>query len=240
MKTAIISDIHSNKEALLKALEVIDKEKPDEIICGGDIVGYASEPKECLKLLKKRKIKSIKGNHEDALINKEHLDSFNDHAKKAIFWTKKQLNKKAQNYLAELPLTISANDFVLTHSGLYEPDEWHYITTIDEAEASFKLLNKKICFFGHTHVPGIFDSKGTYKPITEGVYSLANIKKCMINVGSIGQPRDRDTRACFVIYDSEKQEVTFFRVAYNLKKTQTKILKAGLPVFLSERLESGQ
>jgi len=240
MKIAFISDIHSNIEALQSVLERVDQINPDKILCGGDLVGYCANPKECLNLIRQRQIPVILCNHDEAMFNDEPLSQFNDFAKHAILWTRKQLDKTDVDFLHSLPYAIKGNNFILIHANLHKPEKWGYLISPNEIKLSFKALNMNVGFVGHTHLPFIHRQDGVSEKVVEGEFILDPKEKYIINLGSVGQPRDRDNRACFVVYDDQENKVVFHRVKYNFTLTQEKILENKLHPFLAMRLEKGQ
>ncbi len=229
MRFALISDIHGNLEALTVALEAIDKRGVDSIVCLGDIVGYGADPVECLDIVRAKASTVILGNHDAAAIGSEDLAYFNDKARSAALWTQAVLSAKDKDYLRTLPLLYLDKDLHFVHGTPLYPEDWNYIFTAYDTQGQYEAIQGEVCFVGHSHVPGDFkekrDDTGTGKRI--------------INVGSVGQPRDRDPRLCCAIYDTESKEVEFVREEYDIKSAAAKIRKAGLPVFLAERLEWG-
>lgn len=241
MKYGIFSDIHGNLEALGKAFDFYKNQNIDDFICLGDIVGYGANPVECLNLIKKINPKIIAGNHDWASVEKFNLNYFNWQAKEAILWTQKKINKNNWKYLKSLPLRYKKNNFYCVHGDLEQPREFHYIINSYQAQINFSLLDKQICFIGHSHLAGAFcQDKGEIQYLRKNKIKIAKNKKYIINVGSIGQPRDGDPRSSLCIYDTEKQLIEFIRIDYNIKKAANKITKNGLPEFLAQRLYVGQ
>ena len=186
MRFAIISDIHSNLEALTTSLEVIDRQSVDEIVCLGDVIGYGANPNECVELVRRRCRTVIKGNHEDAVGNISMTNDFTDDARAAIFWTRQQLTEQNLEYLQALPLIHTAEDLLFVHASPRNPAEWEYLLDLADASNAFRYFSEKLCFIGHTHMPAIFSASG----------HPGNVKKddrAIINVGSVGQPRYRNT-----------------------------------------------
>jgi len=240
MKYAIISDIHANLEALDATLKQIDKLSVDKIICLGDIVGYGANPNECVERIRQRKIDSIIGNHDAVACGKTEPDNFNPVAKDAAIWTRSSLTEENKKFFSELPESRLVDDFLIVHGAISDPD--HYIFTAYDALIEFNLMKKQsVCFFGHTHVRTYYmfqnDSSTSHYDYEFKIDAKA---KYLINPGSVGQPRDRDPRASFLVYDMEKRTVEFTRVEYDISSAQKKIVEAGLDRRLAERLSFGR
>ena len=239
MLYAIFSDIHSNLQAYESLIRDFSKIKPDKCLCIGDIVGYGANPKECIDITKELNCPVICGNHDFASAGKIPITNFNPSAKKAVSWTKDTLNAADRSYLGSLPLTYCDNDFTLVHGSLSVPQEFNYVYNMADAEVSMNKQKTKLCFIGHTHVPGIFIKSADGKiEITIG--STVTIEKDMsylINVGSVGQPRDCDWRACYCIYDNKKRTLSFKRLEYDVASASKAILDAKLPSNLASRLK---
>lgn len=240
MRYGIFSDIHSNLEALEEVLKAYQKEDIDSYFCLGDLVGYATEPNECIEKIKNLNCVTIAGNHDWACINKLSLDYFNDLARRSIIWTKPKLKQENKNYLESLNLIYKDKNFTLTHGSLDNPQEFYYIFDAKDCVETFNLLETNICFIGHTHRAGFFIKAEENISYSTVPIKIEKSKKYIVNVGSVGQPRDRDPRASFCIYDTKKQEVEIKRIDYKFKRTSNKIIEAGLPLFLAERLLVGQ
>jgi predicted phosphodiesterase len=232
MRIAIISDIHSNFEALTKAIEVIDRQAIDEIICLGDIIGYGANPNECVELVRQRCSVVIKGNHEDAVENISLTEYFTNDARVAIFWTRKQLTEKNFDYLLTLPLSHKMDNLLFVHASPCDPAEWSYILDNSDASAAFNCFSELLCFIGHTHTPVIFSTDGRLSRISKEGRSI-------INVGSIGQPRDRNTDLSFGIFDTNIWTYENIRSPYDMETAARKILKTTLPPKLGHRLLIG-
>lgn len=232
MKYAIISDIHSNLEALQKALSIIDGKKVDEIICLGDIVGYGAEPNACVDLVRSRCASVVLGNHDAAALNTALAYDFNAIARRAVYWTSEQLTAENMEYLASLPMTFVKENALFVHSSPDSPEAWDYIVDPDEASHALRSLKEQICFIGHTHVPGIYSVRGRAKFITRD-------EKYIVNVGSIGQPRDGNPMLSFGIFDSTAWEFEIVRSEYDIQKAAEKIYAAKLPEELGNRLLYG-
>ncbi|MDW7988421.1 MAG: metallophosphoesterase family protein, partial [candidate division WOR-3 bacterium] len=208
MRIAILSDIHSNLEALNAVLEYINDKNIEKIICLGDIVGYGASPNECIEvLLKLSPIFTVAGNHDFGVLGKTDIIYFNEIAQIAIKWTKKQLDCRSIDYLNSLPLTSVVDEAFIVHASPGSPDAWNYIFDIYDAKDQFQYFDDKICFVGHSHVPRAFvfrKKSSSVEIINEKKFSVSDADcRYLINVGSVGQPRDGDPRASFVIWDTD-------------------------------------
>lgn len=241
MKYGIFSDVHGNLEAFESACDYYDNCKIDKFIFLGDIVGYGANPRECISLLKKLKPVLIAGNHDFAVLNKIRLNFFNPYAKAAIKWTKKQLKFEDFKYLNKFELIYEEDKFIGVHGSLANPEKFYYINDKNEALINFNCLKKNICFVGHSHRMGTYELKedGSILYIRSKYIKLNCNAKYIVNVGSVGQPRDGDPKSCLCIYDNVKDDVEFFRLEYDIKKAADKIVLNGLPSWLADRLYEG-
>jgi len=238
---AIISDIHANAEALKAVLDVIDNEKIEQIVCLGDVVGYNAEPNECIEILKQRAIPTILGNHDAVSCDLEEPWGFNAVALPAILWTKQQLTEENKEWLQRLPDTLNFGDFAAVHGAPKNHNT--YLFTWEDASLFlyfFEEQNTNLCFHGHTHIPVIISSDGSYSTDEEGIFNIKKGKVYFINPGSVGQPRDSDSRAAFGILDTETNIYKQVRVEYNIEDAAKKVLEADLHPFLAERLRHGR
>lgn len=246
MQYAIISDIHSNLEALTAVLQKIDSLKVSNIIALGDIVGYNANPNECIEIIKERGISSIIGNHDLRACGLKEPDDFTTIARKAILWTRKVLKKENLEFLKTLPKTLLLPERkgIAIHGSITDTLET-YILSPWIALENFKVMEDNpnlppVCFFGHTHVRiGYQYTDKRVITLHEEEVLLDPKSLYLINPGSVGQPRDRDPRASFAIYDTERSLLTSYRVSYDITTCYKKIIKAGLPVELAERLKVG-
>lgn len=240
MKYAIFGDIHANLEAFEAVLEDAGNKGCTDHVCVGDIVGYASDPNECLAKVRELDCPVVKGNHDEEAILDTSLEGLNPLARHAMEWTRQQLNEDEREYLGSLKLVRQVRDFTIVHATLDTPGGWTYVTNKFDAMASFSYQFTQLCFYGHTHTPRIYVKGDGVFPIEETSVHLEMGKKYFINVGSAGQPRDGDWRASYAIYDVENQEVSIQRLEYDIQKTQDKIIDAGLPEMLAHRLSLGK
>ena len=232
MRAAIISDIHGNLSALEAVFTKIDELKVDAIHCLGDIVGYGPFPNECVDLVRTRCLFTVKGNHDSGLLGETPTDYFNQHGKAAIRWTKDKVTPQNLEYLRSLPEKVVDDKFTLVHSSPLEPSEWTYLMNWDQAEENFAAFSTQFCFIGHTHVPVVIGEDSTVNAFEAG-------KRHIINVGSVGQPRDGNPNAAFGLLDLKEEAYTLVRVPYDISKTAKAIEEAGLPIFLARRLSQG-
>ncbi len=244
MRTAIISDIHGNLEALSAVLYDIESMNIDEIVCLGDIIGYGPNPNECINLVNKKCPIILLGNHDAAVLDSLSTQNFNINAKIAIEWTSEQLSEDSRKFLEELPMLKIDGDKTYVHATPYEPRMWYYITSIEEAAFNFQFFDTSFCFVGHTHIPVTIALDGE-KKINVSQDNLLDFSKeddthYLINVGSVGQPRDRNPKASYGILDTESGTFTLRRINYDIKKCQAKMRKHKLPEFLIARLEEGK
>lgn len=232
MRLAIISDIHANLEALVKAFSVIDQNQIDEIICLGDVVGYGANPNECFELVQKRCSTILLGNHDQAAIDFSEASDFTIHARLAIEWTSRVLSQEYKDLIEKLPLTTVIEDYLFVHASPFEPEKWHYIISDADAEFAFDFFTQRHCFVGHSHVAGVFSEDRPDRENKDG-------PRTVINVGSIGQPRDGNPKLSFGILESSEGRYKNVRADYNKIVTAEKIVRAGLPRVLGERLMRG-
>ena len=242
MRIALISDIHANREALEAVLQDMEERHVDKIHCLGDVIGYGCDPVACLELVDKNCDLKLMGNHEYAAIGVVPLENMNRFARESIVWTRNQLGDREISMIADYDLSREAEDGLLVHASPFEPDEWHYIFTEREAVLGFESFQLRLAFHGHTHVPIIFcqTPAGRLRTIVGHDFDPDEDCRYLINVGSVGQPRDDDPRACYVVYDSKENAIDYHRVEYDFRATQAKMSKAEMPKMLIERLEVGR
>jgi predicted phosphodiesterase len=240
VRFAIFSDIHANLEALDAVLADADERKCTHFVCLGDIVGYNANPHECVERLRQMDCPIVKGNHDEQASLVESSRDFNELAEHAIAWTRDHLTDEDKEWLRDLRLQRQVRDFTIVHATLDTPSQWGYVFNNLDAVASFTYQYTTVCFFGHTHVPMAFVRDDGVKRIKIDQLDIEPGKKYFVNVGSVGQPRDGNWRAAYCIYDVETNSVEQCRVEYDLEATQEKIIKAGLPHLLAERLALGR
>jgi len=241
MRFAILADIHGNLEAFREVLKDAEKQRVERYVCLGDIVGYNANPKECLDIVREMKMFCVKGNHDEYCSGEGELEGFNPQAARAIEWTRERLSKEDREWLRKLRYKRLVTSFAIVHATLDVPERWGYVFDKLAAAASFTYQNTRVCFFGHTHVPVAFVRDGGV--VRGGNYSKFHVephKKYFVNVGSVGQPRDGNPHAAYVVYDAREGSIELRRLPYDIPATQKKILDAGLPPRLAERLAAGR
>jgi diadenosine tetraphosphatase ApaH/serine/threonine PP2A family protein phosphatase len=209
----------------------------------GDLVGYGANPNECIELIKSLNCHAIAGNHDYGALQNTEIDNFNNTAKAAILWTIKTLSATSLKFLETLMLQKQERNCLLVHSSPQNPDAWEYIFTLKQAQIEFEFFKEQICFIGHSHCPFIVEKderKSDFRLVPEQKIKIKDNTRYLINVGSVGQPRDGDTRACLSILDTKNYSFEFHRCEYNIKFTQQKIIDAGLPAVLAHRLAQGK
>lgn len=240
MRFAILSDIHANLEATQAVLADAHERECTEFVCLGDVVGYNANPHECVEIVRKLRCPVVKGNHDEQASLEESSREFNALAEMAINWTRAQLTETDKTWLRELQLVRQVADFTIVHATLDTPEQWGYVFNALDAAASFAHQHTTVCFFGHTHVAGAFVRDDGVKRVRLDELVIDETKKYFVNTGSVGQPRDGDWRAAYCIYDLDQNVVEQRRVKYDVASTQQKIIKAGLPQMLADRLKLGR
>lgn len=250
---ALISDIHSNTEALSAVLRDMDKGGVDRIYCLGDVIGYGPEPRATLQTIMDRCELSLLGNHEHGAMY--YASDFNPKARAAIEWTKAQLNDtnfprdenfRLWNYISEMPQSYTVGEMLLVHGSPKDPVR-DYTLPGDVADPKkmkdrFDLMGaSRVCFVGHSHVPGVYEDGSAFRSPGDvgGSWQLGD-RKAIVNIGSVGQPRDGDPRSSYVTFDEQTRTVVFHRIAYDLEATQAKIRGTELPEYLADRLAVGR
>ena len=244
MRYAIISDIHANLEALTAVLAEIEKAGVDEIVCLGDLVGYNANPKECVDIIRTRGIRTVMGNHGSRVVDASNSYDFNSMARNALEWTHDHLDKEHVDYLQGLQhQMVIDNRFLIVHGSV--GSTYEYISSSMDATRNFRLLDQqhdgiKLCFYGHTHVPAVFmnrDRRVFSKRIQD--FYMNSASSYLVNPGSVGQPRDGDPRASYIIYNTRRRHISFNSVNYDVELAAKKIRESTLPNSLAERLERG-
>jgi len=240
MRYGVFSDVHSNLEALEVVLSALVKEGVDQLLCAGDLVGYGPDPDQCLALLRTHKVQLVCGNHDLAVADGMDLNWFNQAAKEAVLWTRSRLPPSERDALKALPFVWENGEGTLVHGSLHEPDRFHYVLDAATASRSLDLQKTIVTFIGHTHVPGVFVQEGSRIDFTrQELLTIDPARRYLVNVGSVGQPRDGDPKACTCVYDTETQTLQTRRIPYPIEAVQAKMRKVGLPEFLAERLAFG-
>lgn len=232
MRIAILSDIHSNLQALTRALEVIDELGADEIYCVGDIVGYGANPNECVALVRDRVARCVLGNHDLAVVDPRTAEYLDRNGRIVVEWTRRVLTEEHRNFLAGLALTVRTQVMTLVHSNPAEPAAWGRIETLEHARPQFAHFDTPLCFIGHTHVPFVCGEDLETMEVRRGM-------KFLVNVGSVGQPRDGESALSFGVFDDGVWEYRNVRAEYDIGQTAEAIRRAGLPSALADRLNRG-
>jgi diadenosine tetraphosphatase ApaH/serine/threonine PP2A family protein phosphatase len=243
MPIVIVSDVHANLGALHAVLADARSRGPVAAIWAtGDLVGYGAEPAEVLALLQEHHLVAVAGNHDLAACGKLGVDEFNASAAAAALWTAASLSTDHLGWLAELPQTRVERDFTLAHGSLRDP-VWEYLLSGEQALVQFELQTTRYSIVGHSHLPFVFaeppDGVPRTRPMADGDETALGDTRLIINPGSVGQPRDGDPRASYVLYDESAALLTWHRIEYDIGATQQKIIAAGLPGWLADRLSTG-
>ena len=214
----------------------------DALWCLGDFVGYGPWPNECIDLLHERDVRAIAGNHDLAAIGTISSEDFNGDAAFAAQWTADTLTAESRAYLESLEPMTEVDGVALAHGSPREP-VWEYVLSAGTAAASFRTTDTRLCFVGHTHIPSVFTEHDSGVPevsyMPGGSISPVASARRIVNPGSVGQPRDRDPRAAYLLYDADAAELSWHRVEYDISRVQKRMRKLGLPSFLMERLAYG-
>jgi len=237
MRTAVFSDIHSNWEALEAALLYLKKQSVDEYWILGDTIGYGANPNECFGWMVQNARVALLGNHEKGVVDPAFLDWFNPDARRAAEWTTLVLRPEFCKKIEELRYLHVTPAATMAHGSPNEPEEFHYLFSAKDAWPAFHAFETALCFVGHTHVPSLFtESSESVRYLTPGIYELERNERYIVNPGSVGQPRDRNPRLSFGIFDDKEWTFELVRLEYDNQKAADKIRKAGLPRSLADRL----
>lgn len=240
MRYGVFSDVHSNLEALGPVLEALAGEGVDRLLCAGDLVGYGADPGPCLERMRRAGVQAVAGNHDWAAAGRFPLDWFNDDARQALEWTAGRLSPQERAYLSGLSLLWEDREVTLAHGSCHEPEQFHYVFDPGAARACLGSQQTPVGFIGHTHVPGFFlEEDSQVRFVRASSRKLEPGRKALVNVGSVGQPRDGDRRAAYCVYDTEERRIEIKRIPYPVEQAQAKIRSAGLPAFLADRLGYG-
>lgn len=243
MKLALISDIHGNLEALEAVLADIEAVGPDHLACIGDIVGYGADPVACLDRIRDIAPRVVvQGNHDVYATDERDLSRFNPLAAQATLWTRDQLDPERRRWLIDLPLhAIIEPDVTIVHASEPDPEAWGYVRFLEDGASALQAQRTRLCFFGHTHVPMAFRlENGRVEQFVEAMYDTSVGDRWLVNVGSVGQPRDGDWRAAWTLYDADAARIELRRAEYDVERAMGKIIDAGLPSRLAERLPLGR
>lgn len=250
VRIGLITDIHANLEALEAVLEDIDAEGVDQLVCLGDVVGYGADPVAVVERVARLAgdgMVVLKGNHDAAV--GEGTRGMSETAAIALAWTASRLGPVEKAFLENLPLVHEEGEILYVHASAARPETWIYVRDAADAAESFAATDSRVIFSGHTHVPVLFHTLvGTlstgkmlsFRPVADKPVPLSRIRRYHAVIGAVGQPRDGDPRACWGLYDTTTQELTWNRVPYDVEKSVRKITDAGLPEMLARRLMTGR
>jgi len=246
MRIAILSDIHANREAFDAVLEAVRKRAPDQLVLLGDLVGYGPDPVHVVEKaadLVEDGAFCIMGNHDEAVV--VGRTDMTENARVAIEWTRERLARAHLDFLARLPLSLRSEDRFYVHASAERPEKWLYIRDVDAAERCLSSSDTRFIFCGHTHIPAIYyalpgNRPIHFSPLSNVAAPLSELRRHLVVVGAVGQPRDRDPTACFALLDTERREVTMVRIPYDHDETARKVQASGLPAWLGMRLKIGR
>jgi diadenosine tetraphosphatase ApaH/serine/threonine PP2A family protein phosphatase len=241
MRVAVISDVHANYHALEAVLGEIDDAEVDAVWCLGDTVGYGPRPNECCKLVQSRAARCLVGNHDLVVLGELTVSDFNDEAAAAAVWTTQVLTPSSRTFLAGLEPTAALDGADLFHASARDPI-WEYVLTDESARATLELSDAPLVLVGHSHVALalVLDGEEVVGGIAPDGFSVELNGRWLLNPGSVGQPRDGDPRAAWLLLDLERRFAAFRRVPYSIEATQNEMRERGLPALLATRLERGE
>jgi diadenosine tetraphosphatase ApaH/serine/threonine PP2A family protein phosphatase len=237
----LLGDIHSNIEALDAVLLRLREAGAEKFLSVGDIVGYGADPSACIRRIREIDATVVAGNHDWAVTGRLDTTFFNVYAREAVEWTREQLSPDELAWLADRPLTAQVDDLItVVHATLDDPARFDYIQTYYDAARTINAMKTPLCVVGHSHVPLAFLLEDSIRLVMNTSLKLGNCERALLNVGSIGQPRDENPKAACGIYDSETGRYQLERVPYDMGTTGEKIRQAGLPGILADRLRFGR
>jgi len=237
---AVLGDIHGNLHALEAVLEDLREAGAERVLCVGDIVGYGANPRECVAAVRGLDAEVVAGNHDWAVLDKIGIECFNADARDSVLWTRRRLQEEDFAYLDSIRLVSVLDGITLVHSSLFSPEYFDYMFTLFDVQLAFNHQQTPICFVGHSHVPAMFTATQPINCFLAPEFELEQNQKAIVNVGSVGQPRDLDPRACYVLYESERRLVRMRRVEYDVQAAADQIEAAGLPATNAARILLGR
>lgn len=240
MNIAILGDIHANIDALEAVLEDAAAQHVESYCSVGDVVGYNAAPRECLARVRELNAAIVRGNHDHYCSRTANLSDFHPHAAEVVDWTRRTLTEEERTFLFDLPLSRIVHNFTIVHSTLDTPEMWGYVFDKLEAESNFAYQTTSVCFYGHTHVPLVFEKTDIVRAMNFSTVKVTMGKRYFINVGSIGQPRDGDPRASYALYNTQRNTIELRRIEYDIEAAQKRNRDAGLPERLAARLAVGK
>lgn len=247
MLTAVMTDLHANREALSACLEHAQQRSAERYAFLGDLVGYGADPGWVVDTVMdymERGALAVLGNHDTAVAHEQHYQMHSE-ARQAIEWTRNQLNPEQLAFLRNLPLSVEANGCLFVHASAAAPSQWEYITGTLEAARSMYATGCRVTFCGHVHTPALYNLSNTGKvssftPSGDSSIPLGTQRHWLVIPGAVGQPRDGNPAACYALFDDVTNELTYYRVPYDCETASIKILVAGLPMSFSQRLLAGR
>lgn len=243
MKYGILGDIHANLSALQTALDKMDAEGVESVLSVGDVVGYGAAPAECIQLLQEIDAIVVKGNHDAACTGELDDRHFNTYAREAARWTRRVLTPEHSEWLRALPLTVTLEHCQVSHGTLFRPELFDYIMSTTDADPSLDIMERPVCFVGHSHVPiallRLREEPNRTAYTLDSDIDVNEAHLSLVNVGSVGQPRDEDPRTAFAIFDTDEGYVRILRSEYDIEREAKRIRAAGLPGVLADRLHLG-
>lgn len=240
MRFAVFGDIHANLHALQAVMIDAHENSCERFVCMGDLVGYNANPRECVEFVRSLDCPVVQGNHDQEVGLIRSATELNPLAEEAMNWTRKQLSPDDIDWLRGLRLQRQVLDFTIVHATLDSPVGWKYVSTELDAEACFTYQRTPLCFIGHTHAPKVYIRDTGVRIEKLDVLQLRKNEKYLVNVGSVGQPRDGDWRAAYCIYDTDSAEIYLRRIPYDVDGARQAVLDAGLPQKLADRLVKGR
>jgi diadenosine tetraphosphatase ApaH/serine/threonine PP2A family protein phosphatase len=242
VRTAILTDIHGNLAALNAAFRACESLRVDRYVCLGDTVGYGAQPNECCELVRLHASFCLLGNHDAAVCGRMRYDDYYDAAREALDWTRRSIERSNLAWLSSLPYSVREGSVGYCHGSPLEPEQYEYIFLLDHARDLLPIVADlpRVTFIGHSHLPRAY-ALGTQRVrnVMAPEIQLDSTEKYIISVGSIGQPRDGDSRSCFAVFDDETLRVEFQRVEYEIDTTAELIRSAGLSDHFARRLYAG-
>ena len=241
-KIAVLGDIHANLDALDVVLADAREQGATDWICVGDVVGYNACPNECCERIRELGALTVCGNHDHYCAFDESLEDFHPLAAAVVAWTRRQLSSENRDWLRSLPYRKAVRGVEVVHATLDQPEHWGYVFESVEAEPSFTYQQTQLCFHGHTHVPAVFEQQGfgIVRRLPAEDFSPVLGRKYFVNTGSVGQPRDCDPRASYLLFEPGTRTLRFRRLGYDIPAAQKRVLDAGLPEHLAKRLAGGR
>jgi predicted phosphodiesterase len=246
MRLAVFADIHANFEALQAVVADFKDQQIDRYICLGDLIGYGANPNECIELVRSLPNAIVLlGNHDAAATWGTTPFGMSKAAQQVIFWSMEILTEHNLSFIKGLEPTRVMGNMIFSHANPYNPKAWRYVNSRKYAARTFSKTGERLVFIGHTHKPMVITRKNFFQmsfeePDPSTVYTITAKNRQIYNCGSVGQPRDGQPLACYLLYDTRSQQLTYRRIAYDHQQTATKILDAGFPVYLANRLAKGR